>query len=148
MTDPTGSGREVDKATIESSELQVRGATGPLYVPTRVSTPQFVDWHMILDQELSQLSRPDQGVFGSLRFVGLGAALRLLAPFIGVLGKIGATATANTPIPTFSGSDVAYIATLAGSCVLAAVCLTIASVAWVRNRGLTTEIRNRAKRPS
>jgi hypothetical protein len=103
---------------------------------------------MILDQELSQLSRPDQGVFGSLGFVGLGAALGLLAPFIAVLGKIGATATANTPIPTFSGSDVAYIATFAGSCVLAAVCLTIAGVAWFRNRGLAAEIRKRTKHPS
>lgn len=73
---PDGSGRVVDKSTIESSsELQVRGATSPFYVPARVSTPEFVDWHMMLDQELSQLSRPDQGVFGSLGFVGLGAAL-------------------------------------------------------------------------
>jgi hypothetical protein len=148
MSDLTGSEIEVGKPIIGSPELQVHDAIAPLYVPARISRPEFVDWHMILDQELSQLSRPEQGVFRSLGFVGLGGALGLLAPFIGVLGKIGATATANAPMPTFSGSDVAYIATFAGSCVLAAVCLTIAGVAWFRNRGLAAEIRKRTKHPT
>lgn len=73
------------------------------------------------------------------RFVGVGAVLGLLAPFIGAIGKIGATITA---------SDVAYIGTFAASCMLAIVCLAIAGVLWFRNRGLAAKIRGRTKRPS
>jgi hypothetical protein len=61
--------------------------TLPFSPEQRMTVPEFVDWHMILDHELSQLSRPETGVIGSLGFVGLGSAPGLVGPFFGALEK-------------------------------------------------------------
>jgi hypothetical protein len=116
----------------------------PLYVQSRISAPEFVDWHMILDQELSQLSRPETGVIASLGFVGLGAAIGLLVPFLNVVEKVNGQVT--NPPPVILESDVACVGAFIGSAVLCVVCLAIAGIAWSRNKGLAGEIRNRTKR--
>jgi hypothetical protein len=120
---------------------------GPFYVRARISAPEFVDWHMILDQELEQLSRPETGLIASLGFMGLGAAIGLLVPLIGVVEKIGVVAQPGKPAPPpVSISDIACVASFTGSLVLGIVCLAIAGIAWMRNKGLATAIRRRTRR--
>ena len=106
----------------------------------RVSTPNHLDWHMIQDHELSQLSGVETGTVASLGFVGMGAAIGLAGPFLAALSKI----TANPPIPV-SLPDIYYLVSLSGSMVLALVCLVIAGLAKWRNKGLAAEIRRRPK---
>ena len=58
---------------LEGANITTGGQTGKLETPPqRFSMPEFVDWHMILDHELSQLTRPETGVIGSVfRLSGL-----------------------------------------------------------------------------
>jgi hypothetical protein len=104
----------------------------------RISMPDYVDWHMILDRELDQLSHRQQGALASLGFVALGAVLGLIAPFVRVWEKVGSTTT-------FTTGDLATVACFFGCAVAAVICLCLAGIAWYRNRGLADEIRKRPK---
>ena len=105
-------------------------------VPTsRVSMPEFVDWHMILDAELSQLSAPETGVLGSVGFTALGGALGLLPLFMEAKEKLGVA-----PMGT---QDFVYACSFVGCLVLAIICLVIFGIRRSRNYGLAARIRNR-----
>jgi hypothetical protein len=107
----------------------------------RISMPDFVDWHMILDRELDQLSRPEHGVLSSLGFVALGTVLGLIAPVMSAWEKIAA----SPPIP-LNRAEFANLAAFFVCVGLMFVCLSIAGLGWWRNRGLADEIRKRPKR--
>src|ERR1700687_5123073 len=87
---------------------------------TRISMPPVVDWHMILDRELDQLTRPEMGVIGSLGFVALGAVFGLIAPLFGALEKVGAE-----PPNIMGKGDIAAIAAFFGCLGLTVICLLI-----------------------
>jgi len=119
----------------------------------RITAPDFTDWHMILDHELGQISRPEAGVIGSLGFVGVGGALGFAQDFADTLSN------AYLPLPTANAaddaqrapplqiSDIVSIAGFVGCIVLAVVCLAIFCIGKWRNKGLVASIRARAKRP-
>ena len=54
----------------------------------RVTVPEYVEFHMILDQELTIISRPETGVIGSVGFTSLGAAIALIGPVVSVYTKL------------------------------------------------------------
>lgn len=106
----------------------------------RFTMPEFLDWHMILDHELNQLSRPETGVIGSLGFVGLGAVVGLIPAVSGVFEKIG-----SSPPASISGAETATLMVFSGCVVLALGCLLIFGLSIYRNSGLTTVIKARKK---
>ena len=108
--------------------------------PMSVSMPEALNWHMILDHELTALTKPETGVIGSLRFVGLGSVLGLIPQLVATIEK----AQAVTP-QAITLSDIACVAAFFGYLVLAILCLTIFGMYWWRNRGLAEIIRNRVR---
>lgn len=121
--------------------INVVGESGKLESPAqRFSMPDFVDWHMILDHELSQLTRPETGVIGSVGFVGLGGAIGLAPNFISVMSNI----RSSTPVP-ISPSDITSALCFVASGVIAIICLVIFGLSLYRNRGLAGDIRARKK---
>jgi hypothetical protein len=108
--------------------------------PTRISMPDFVDWHMILDRELDQLSRPENSILASLGFVALGAFLGLIGPTVAAYQKVWAVPT----LPLTKG-DFVNLCLFVFCGVAATIWLSIAGLAWWRNRGLAGEIRKRPK---
>jgi hypothetical protein len=92
---------------------------------------------MILDGELTQLSKPEEAVLVSLGFVGLGASFGLLGPFLTALEKLGAQQQ------SLLVSDMAYVGCFGGALVLALVCLIFGGIAYWRNKGLAAKIRKR-----
>jgi hypothetical protein len=104
---------------------------------SRISAPEFIDWHMILDRELEQLSRPEIGLLSSIGFTALGVSLGLLPGFVSSLGKSKAN--------TFDSGDATTLIVFVASTVGAVICLVIAGVGWYRNKGLADEIRRRPK---
>ena len=108
----------------------------------RLTMPEYLDWHMILDHELSQLSRPETGVIGSVGFVGLGGVIGLAASFFEALEKVNG----SPPIPLSIG-DIVSVCMFVGSTVIAGLCLLIFGLAVFRNRGLARTIRSRQKQP-
>ncbi|MES0034662.1 hypothetical protein NKJ74_05185 [Mesorhizobium sp. M0046] len=124
-----------------AASIRTSGESGKLESPAqRFSMPEFVDWHMILDHELSQLTRPETGIIGSIGFVGLGGAIGLAPAFFSVLSKIGAA----PPEPAMV-ADVVSIGCFVASFVIAVVCLFIFALSLYRNRGLAGDIRARKK---
>ena len=109
--------------------------------PMSVSMPEQIDWHMILDHELSQLSRPETGVIGSFGFVGLGGAIGLIPQFVSTIEK-----TKAQPPAAITEGDIACIAAFFGCIVLAAICLAIFGLFWYRNKSLADQIRKRTRR--
>jgi hypothetical protein len=115
-----------------------------------ISAPKTMEWHMIADYELDQLSHSETGFIGSLGFVGLGAAIGLLPQTIEVFGKLSQKVPTTTYPVTLvpmqmTPTDLACVGAFFGSLVLTLVCLTIAGVFHHRNKGLAKKIRNRAK---
>jgi hypothetical protein len=106
--------------------------------PMTVSVPDAVEWHMIFDHELTQLSRTEMGVVGSFGFVALGTALGLLPSFIGAFEK----ANGKDVMTAF---DAAVIFVFAASAALTIICLLLAGIDLWRNRGLADKIRRRTK---
>ncbi|WP_161600108.1 hypothetical protein [Aurantimonas manganoxydans] len=102
--------------------------------------PDAVDWHMILDQELDQLSRPETGVIGSIGFVGLGAAIGLVPAFSDVMGNVNADR-----LEPLTGGEIATLLILPGSFMLAVVCLVIFAISVCRDKALTGVIKARKK---
>ena len=96
---------------------------------------------MILDHELSQLSRPEVGIITSLGLVGLGTGIGLFPALIASVAK--ASAEPSTP---FTGGDIANVAAFFFCFALTLVCLGIGGLDWWRNRGLAAKIRARTKR--
>jgi hypothetical protein len=103
-----------------------------------VSVPDAVEWHMIFDHELTQLSRVEMGVIGSFGFVALGTALGLVPSFIAALAKANGK-------DVMTGYDVAVIGVFAASAALAVICLLVAGIDLWRNSRLADKIRKRAK---
>ena len=123
------------------ASITTSGESGKLESPAqRFSMPDYVDWHMILDHELSQLTRPETGVIGSIGFVGLGGAIGLAPAFSTILSKPG-----KTPVEPITTADVVSIVCFAASVVIAVLCLFIFGLSVYRNRGLATAIRARKK---
>jgi hypothetical protein len=104
-----------------------------------ISAPKTLSWHMIMDQELTQLTRPEMGFIGSLGFVGLGAALGLIPQLVDAIHKVQQI---KPDLPVTIG-DMACVGAFFGSFVLALVCLAIGGLYWWRNKGLATTIRKR-----
>lgn len=129
-------GGELPATIIESD-----GQAG-LFVPPgqRMSAPENLDWHMILDHELSQLSAAETGVLGSLGFTGLGGALGFLPSVVQVIGKLPSTVEAPVTVP-----DMVTVGVFVACAVLAAICLVIYFLNWNRNKGLADTIRKRPK---
>ncbi|MCK1592143.1 hypothetical protein [Bradyrhizobium sp. 169] len=109
----------------------------------RISMPAFVDWHMILDRELDQLTQPQSGLLGSLGFVGLGAVLGLIGSFVAALEKL-----ATIPAAPVSKADISNLLAFPACIVLTAICLLLAFLSWRRNSCLADEIRKRPKHAS
>jgi hypothetical protein len=115
-------------------------------MPMSVSVPEGLNWHMILDHELSQLTRPESGVIGSIGFVALGAFLGLIPAAFSGIEKLRVTADTTTAATAFTMSDLSAVVVCGGSLVLAVFCLIIFGVVHYRNRGLASTIRARSKR--
>lgn len=123
------------------ANIIAQGNTGKFESPAqRLSMPEFVDWHMILDHELSQLTRPETGVIGSLGFVGLGGAIGLAPTFVAVLSNVQASPPKPVTVP-----DIAAVGCFAVSFAVALICLVIFGLSVYRNKGLATSIRERKK---
>ncbi|TGP14426.1 hypothetical protein EN828_27080 [Mesorhizobium sp. M2D.F.Ca.ET.185.01.1.1] len=124
-----------------AASIRTSGESGKLESPAqRFSMPEFVDWHMILDHELSQLTRPETGIIGSIGFVGLGGAIGLAPAFFSVLTKI--ETAQHEPVVV---ADVVSIGCFVASAVIAIICLIIFALSLYRNRGLAGDIRARKK---
>ena len=95
---------------------------------------------MIQDHELTQLSNVEGGVIASLGFVGIGAAIGLVGPFLAALDKIGL----KHPLP-LSAAERFYLVGFSGTVVLGIVCLVIHGLASWRKKGLADAIRKRPK---
>lgn len=108
--------------------------------PMSVSMPEVINWHMILDHELTQLTKPETGFIGSLGFVGLGAVFGLIPQFVTTYEKT----FASPPLP-ITVADIACVAAFFGCLALAIVCLGIGGLYWWRNRGTAAVIRQRGK---
>ena len=105
-----------------------------------ISTPEHVDWHMIQDHELSQLSNLQSGIIASLGFTGLGAAIGLVGPFLTALSKV------RSPTPTALRPDeVFYLTGFSATVVLGLICLVIHAINSWRRTGLAATIRARRK---
>jgi hypothetical protein len=109
--------------------------------PTRITVPDFVDFHMISDDELTQLSRPEAGLLGTIGWAAAGAAAGFL---------IG-TAKAATSYFTTSqvrGEDGFASLLFVAAAVTALICLSI----YFQNRrnliSISERIRNRQQRTS
>jgi hypothetical protein len=113
-------------------------------MPMSVSVPEGLNWHMILDYELSQLTRPESGVIGSVGFVALGAFLGLIPAALSALEKMPQAGA--VPANAFSMGDLSSVVVCGGSLVTAILCLIIFGLYHYRNRGLASKIRTRSKR--
>lgn len=113
----------------------------------RVGAPEHVDWHMILDQELTQLSQPDSGVMGSIGFTALGGFVGLIPGLAGVITKLSQSPTlpAGEAALPIGFVDVVTVAATAGCLIGAVICLITFAVNKYRNAGLTAKIRQRKK---
>jgi hypothetical protein len=107
--------------------------------PVRVSAPEFVDWHMILDQELSQLSTPETTVLGSTGFASVGIAASFLLQFSGAMHRI-----ATNPIKLQNGDGIALIV-FPSACVVAGLSLLLWGIRLRANSTLVGKIRKRPK---
>lgn len=97
---------------------------------------------MILDHELSQLSKPETGVLGSLGFVCLGTALGLAPSFSSVLSRLEVRG-----VEPLTRGDATTLVIFGAVAVGATVCLALFVLMWWRNRGLADTIRRRAAVP-
>lgn len=126
---------------VDASSIRTTGESGKFESPAqRFSMPDYVDWHMILDHELSQLTRPETGIIGSLGFVGLGGAIGLAPAFFSVVAKVKAPIAEQV-----SASDIVSVGCFVASGVIAIICLIIFGLSLYRNRGLAGAIRARKK---
>ncbi|TXN34568.1 hypothetical protein FV227_14630 [Methylobacterium sp. WL119] len=107
----------------------------------RISVAEFVDYHMILDNELSQLSRPETGIVGSFGFAGFGGALGLAPAFYEAWSKLPKD---GQPV-MFKQGEIITVSLFVGSFVICIVCLIIFGINVFRNRGLAKLIRNRQR---
>jgi hypothetical protein len=107
----------------------------------RISSAEYVDYHMIIDHELDQLSRGEAGVFGSSGFMALGAAIGLFPSAISTWDKL----SASPPVAVPRG-DISGMICCAGCAAGALVCLVIFGLYKLRNRGLAKRIRARTRR--
>lgn len=105
----------------------------------RVPIPDYLDWHVILEPELGQLSRPETGVIGSLGFAALGAAVGFAPSFLSALDKAASSQPSSL-------ADAAFIASFSGTAVAGVLCLVLFGIAALRKRGLTRTIRARKRR--
>jgi hypothetical protein len=116
-----------------------------------ISAPKTMEWHMILDNELDQLSHSEMGFIGSLGFVGLGAALGLMPQLVEVISKLNTkpVKSPNYPfqdiVPTITALDIGTIAAIAVSLTIAAICLGLSGLYHHRNKNLAKTIRGRGK---
>lgn len=115
-------------------------------VQMSVSMPEALSWHMILDHELSQLTLPEAGVFGSVGFMFLGAVLGLIPGFVTAVEKVGVVAKDGQPAPIISGADLATVAAFCACFAAALVCLVVFCIRRYRNSGLASTIRARTRR--
>ncbi|TPL97310.1 hypothetical protein [Mesorhizobium sp. B2-3-10] len=95
---------------------------------------------MILDHELSQLTRPETGVIGSVGFVGLGGAIGFLPSFVAIMSYTEATPPKPTAPP-----DIMPALCFVACGVIAVICLVIFGLSVYRNKGLAGNIRARKK---
>lgn len=123
--------------TGQSNNISVTEVATPAQ---RISMPDFIDWHMIFDYELDQLSQVETGVIGSIGFVALGAALGSVGQFCDAISKFR-----DASLGAIHTSDGVYIGVFVGSVVAALICLGLFAIDRYRNAGLVKKIRGREK---
>lgn len=101
----------------------------------KISAPQHVQWHMIMDSELDMLADHETGVIGALGFTAIGGLLGGAVPFLAAVDKIG--------VSTVEKADVVAVAIFVGCAVAAIICIGIFALKIYRNESLKTKIRNR-----
>ncbi|MEY9196659.1 cytochrome c biogenesis protein CcdA [Sinorhizobium fredii] len=107
----------------------------------RYSIDETVDYHVILDQELDQLARPENGVIGTVGFTALGAALGFLPAMVAILQKIvGAAREPLIPI------EITTLLLTPACGIAALICLILFFISKFRNRGLVTKIKKRPRK--
>jgi hypothetical protein len=123
------------------SESEVSGGQVVIRSPTaRFSVSEHVDYHVVLDQELTQLSRPEAGMFGAFGFAFFGAAIGFMPQALATLAII-----TKTPPGPVSAVEL-WTIVLAPSCFAASIaCLAAFGIAKFRNRGVENSIRQRPK---
>ncbi|MDR6757858.1 hypothetical protein J2Y48_003155 [Mycoplana sp. BE70] len=121
-------------ATVEPPSPIIKNPT------PRFSMDENVDYHVILDQELDQLSQPENGVVGTIGFTALGAALAFVPAMVSALEKLG------DPLKPLERTEIATLLLTPGCIATAIVCLILFSISKYRNRGLVERIRRRPRR--
>ena len=134
----TSSERVITDSTVENTPAIIRSPA------PRLSIAANVDYHMIQDYELTQLSNPEGGILGSIGFTLLGAAIGLVPSVTATLKRANSSTTQDTTVQF--GELVSLV--ICGGCFLGSIiCLAIFGIAKARNSGLAQTIRNRPKRP-
>lgn len=128
----TGEGATPDAAEVPAP---LRAQITPA---ARVTAADFIDYHMITDYELTQLSRPETGVLGTIGWAAFGLAGGFILQFIRAVSKSDGA---------LQGSDLWGSILFVAASVAATICLVI----HYRNRrelkSLAEDIRGRKKYP-
>lgn len=114
----------------------------------RVSKPSHVDWHMIQDSELSQLSSPEDGLMFSIGLTSVGATVGLLGPFVSVLSRVTDKQSNVTEVLEIQAVDITYTVGFAACASVAFICLIFGGMARWQQRGLADKIRRRGQKPN
>lgn len=124
-----------------SVTINKEGNAGAFQGPRpRLGAPEYVDYHMILDQELTQLSKPETGIIGSVGFTATGAGIGFYPSFAALFDKFDQLSKAE-----FTKSEIHISVAFAFSVALAVTCLLIFFIGVYRNIGLAKIIRNRKR---
>jgi hypothetical protein len=125
--------------------IQAQGGLSIALPDHRMSAPEHVDWHMILDSELSQLERPESGIFGSVGFTTLGASIGLIPSALQVLEKITTAPKSIADATPPSRFEILAAVACPVAFSISIVCLIAWGINKYRNSGLSSSIRNRKK---
>ncbi|MFN3675430.1 MAG: hypothetical protein ACK4TC_05570 [Sphingomonas pseudosanguinis] len=102
----------------------------------RVTVPDVTDWHVVSDDELQRLSKPEGGILGNIGFGALGGALGALPSGCTAVDKISSGQSAT------SESFRSLLIMLPCIAVMI-VCLALFAIDKYRAKGLVAQIKAR-----